>query len=83
MTTRLLCTVLLALASPCAIAAQPPKSTESAPPAQDTRPLQRPTLGTLVSWEASPTEAFTRAGKDGRLVLLLHLSGKFHSPALT
>ena len=83
MTIRLLCTVLLTLASPSAIVAQPPEKTESAPPAGDARPSKPLALGTLVSWDASPTEAYTRAGVEGRLVLFLHLSGKFDSPALT
>ena len=89
MTSRTLCTVLLALASATATEAQSPVRRALAPPTSTqagVAPVPCATdrsLGTLVSWEANPAVAFARARELGRLVLLLHLSGKFNSPALT
>ena len=37
------------------------------------------TLGTHVGWEADHDVAFARAKAEGKLVLMLHLSGNFES----
>ena len=37
------------------------------------------TLGTLVDWEPDPEKARERAKAEGRLLLVLHLSGNFES----
>jgi hypothetical protein len=39
--------------------------------------------GTAMRWEASIGEAKGRAERDGKLVLVLHVSGQFDDPALT
>ena len=40
-------------------------------------------FGTALEWEASAEDAAARAKKDGKLVLLLHISGHFEDPGLT
>lgn len=42
-----------------------------------------PNYGTLVRFEPSPADAFARARQEGKLVLLLHLSGNFDSSETT
>lgn len=39
--------------------------------------------GTSIEFEASIDEAKRRAEREGRLVLVLHVSGEFDKPALT
>jgi len=38
---------------------------------------EKPMLGTGVSWDTTPAAAFSRAAAQGKLVLLLHVSGNF------
>ena len=40
-------------------------------------------LGTTLEWEESIAAAAAKAHKDGKLVLVLHVSGEFDDPALT
>ena len=42
-----------------------------------------PCYGTRVRFAASPEAAFARAGREDKLVLLLHLSGNFESSDMT
>jgi hypothetical protein len=39
--------------------------------------------GTSVHFEDTPVEAAKQAKKDGKLVLILHISGHFEDPGLT
>ena len=39
--------------------------------------------GTQVHFETTPTEAAKAAKKDGKLVMVLHISGHFEDPGLT
>ncbi len=39
--------------------------------------------GTSIEWEKSVVEARRRAQREGKLVLLLHVSGQFDNPYLT
>jgi hypothetical protein len=39
--------------------------------------------GTQVHFEDSPTDAAKAAKKDGKLVMVLHISGHFDDPKLT
>ena len=39
--------------------------------------------GTSVHFEDSPVKAAQAAKKDGKLVMVLHISGHFEDPALT
>ena len=39
--------------------------------------------GTAFEWEASIDDARKRAEREGRLVLVLHVSGRFEDAALT
>ena len=39
--------------------------------------------GTQVHFEATPSEAAKAAKKDGKLVMVLHISGHFEDPGLT
>ena len=39
--------------------------------------------GTSIHFESTPSEAAKQAKKDGRLVMVLHISGHFEDPALT
>lgn len=39
--------------------------------------------GTAIEWETSVVEARRRAQREGKLVLLLHVSGEFDKPYLT
>ena len=51
-----------------------------------TPPKQESTCGdygTSVHFEDSPAEAAKEAKKDGRLVMVLHISGHFEDPKLT
>jgi hypothetical protein len=41
------------------------------------------TYGTRVEFEKSPTAAATRAAKEEKLVLVLHISGLFEDPDFT
>ena len=41
------------------------------------------TYGTSVEWEASPTDAATKAKKEEKLVFALHVSGHFEDPGVT
>ena len=41
------------------------------------------TFGTSIEWEASPTDAATRAKKEEKLVFILHVSGHFEDPGVT
>ena len=45
--------------------------------------LEAPYFGTKVRFETSPEAAFARARREGKLVLLLHLSGEFRSSETT
>jgi hypothetical protein len=40
-------------------------------------------LGTTFEWEQSIDNAAARAGKEGKLVLVLHVSGHFDKPDFT
>ena len=40
-------------------------------------------LGTAVEWEPSIGAARAKAGKEGKLVLVLHVSGRFEDPEFT
>ena len=42
-----------------------------------------PCHGTAFGWESSIDEARRRAEREGRLVLVLHISGHFDDAALT
>ena len=39
--------------------------------------------GTALTWEESIAKAREKAEREGRLVLVLHVSGQFDDPALT
>lgn len=39
--------------------------------------------GTAIEWEKSVVEARRRAQREGKLVLLLHVSGEFDKPGFT
>ncbi len=39
--------------------------------------------GTTIDFYDTPNEAATKAKKDGKLVLLLHVSGNFEDPRFT
>ena len=39
--------------------------------------------GTSIHFEDSPSEAAKMAKKDGKLVLVLHVSGHFEDPSMT
>jgi hypothetical protein len=41
------------------------------------------TLGTALTWAKSPAEAAGRAGREGKLVFLIHVSGNFEDPGFT
>lgn len=41
------------------------------------------TYGTAVAWEESPSEAARKAGAEGKLVFVLHVSGNFEDPRFT
>lgn len=40
-------------------------------------------FGTALEWEESVEAARLRAEKEGKLVLVLHVSGRFEDPAFT
>lgn len=40
-------------------------------------------LGTAIAWDASIESAAAAAAREGKLLLLLHVSGEFDDPALT
>jgi WD40 repeat protein len=40
-------------------------------------------LGTALTWAESPSQAFEQAKSEGKLVLLLHVSGNFEDPGFT
>jgi hypothetical protein len=40
-------------------------------------------LGTAIEWEPSIEQAQARARKEGKLLFVLHVSGKFEDPELT
>lgn len=44
---------------------------------------QESKCGTAIAFEASIEAAQARARKEGKLVLVLHVSGQFDDPALT
>lgn len=52
------------------------------PPSADSL-LSAPCYGTRVRFESSAKAAYARAGREDRLVLLLHLSGRFGSSETT
>lgn len=55
--------------------------------AKDIKPVKEESscgdYGTSVHFEDSPADAAKEAKKDGRLVLVLHISGHFEDPKLT
>lgn len=51
------------------------------PPAKDEPACQR--FGTAVDFAASPAEAAVRAGKDQKLLFVLHISGNFDDSKFT
>ncbi len=40
-------------------------------------------LGTAIEWEPSVEAAAAKAGKEGKLLLVLHVSGRFEDPWFT
>ncbi len=40
-------------------------------------------LGTAMTWASSPSEAFDQAKAEGKLVMLLHVSGNFEDSGFT
>jgi len=55
--------------------------------AKDVKPVKEESscgdYGTSVHFEDSPADAAKEAKKDGRLVMVLHISGHFEDPKLT
>jgi hypothetical protein len=66
--------------------ANPPASPKASGPAQpEAQPsaLARRLHGTSVTFVGTPAEAARLAGRDGKLLFLLHVSGHFEDPAFT
>jgi hypothetical protein len=40
-------------------------------------------LNTALQWELTPDQAATKAGSEGKLVFLIHVSGNFAQPGFT
>jgi len=55
----------------------PPEAPPASRPRADTR------FGTCVAFVSSPEAAFRKAGKDDKLVFVLHISGNFEDSGFT
>jgi hypothetical protein len=60
-----------------------PKARGPAPPGAESPAVARQLHGTSVAFVSTPAEAARLAGRDGKLVFLLHVSGHFEDPAFT
>jgi hypothetical protein len=64
----------------------PPASPQASGPAQPEAQLSavaRQLHGTSVAFVSTPAEAARLAGRDGKLLFLLHVSGHFEDPGFT
>ena len=57
--------------------------TPAGPPDKERQASCSGDFGTSVEFMSSPTEAAKWAKKEGKLVLVLHISGHFEDPTLT
>jgi hypothetical protein len=60
-----------------------PKGSGPAPPEAQPPALARRLHGTSVAFVRTPAEAARRAGRAGKFLFLLHVSGHFEDPAFT
>jgi hypothetical protein len=66
--------------------ANPPASPKENAPAQpevDLSAIARRLHGTSVAFVSTPAEAARLAGREGKLLFLLHVSGHFEDPGFT
>jgi hypothetical protein len=67
----------------------PPRTAPAAEPAPEPVPADPPKtprcdrFGTAIDFVRSPAVAFAQAGREGKLVLVLHLAGHFEDPGFT
>lgn len=67
----------------------PPRTTEEPAPAAEpiaAEPAKAPRcdrFGTAIDFVRAPSLAFAQAGREGKLVLVLHLAGHFEDPGFT
>jgi len=59
---------------------QPPVLPEASDPPE---PARCDRFGTQIDFVRSPALAFDRAGREGKLVMILHLAGQFEEPGFT
>jgi hypothetical protein len=60
-----------------------PKANGPAPPEAQPSAVARQLHGTSVAFVSTPTEAARLAGREGKLLFLLHVSGHFEDPDFT
>ena len=61
----------------------PPVSDEPSVPADPVEAAKCDRFGTQIDFVRSPAIAFDRAGREGKLAMVLHLAGHFEDPGFT